>query len=154
MENTDKKNSFGSRELFLDASKLEHVYKGDFKPADWAKRHHAIGRPINNKAFLHTFEWDQKPHEELVDATLTARGEKNNNGHGPVNDIIEIVRDGGTDIMHEKLYPDGSSQFSKEWTLPKTILNICNVSHSLSIKIEDDSTVNLLTLSLKFEHKH
>jgi hypothetical protein len=144
-----------------------HIVAADFSTAQLANHQEALKYGHTNKGYAHTFEW--KPNKkccQVTHAVLTVKMKSLSTGASATspdagNDAISIVGPGGAVILpySEKVYgptsiPPTTFPFTvgtpaaKIWTITGAALNKLNTAHTLSIYIQDDTSVLSATLQL------
>ena len=146
---------------------IPHIVAADFNAAELANHQEALNYGQPNKGYAHTFEW--KPNKkccQVTHAVLTvkmkslSRGSSNTSPDAG-NDAISITGPGGIPIppYSEKVYGPASippttfpfpvgTLATKIWTITGAALNKLNTAHTLSIYIQDDTSVLSATLQL------
>jgi hypothetical protein len=134
----------------------------EFSTQQLSTSHHGnFGSNQANAFFMHTFNW--KPELkccQVLKAELILKVKALRPGSNPTtspdagNDTVTIVKNGGTTIISEKIYPSGSP-FSAGYSISKTVvlntvaqLSWLNTAQKLSFIVQDDTSVESATLKL------
>ena len=140
---------------------VPYIVATDFNASQLTNHQEALGFTGADKIYLHTFVW--KPNSccciitkaDLVVKMKSILGGASATSSDAGNDLIGIVGFGGVGLVPSTRVYDGiATPFPAGTTVTKTFsisgsaLNKLNTEHTLSIVVEDDTTVLSATLTV------
>ena len=144
--------------LTLNAT-APNVFNADFTPGMLSAPRAFINDPKSDKSFLYTFQWRREQRCcEITSAVLTVKMRSNGPGASKTspdagNDGIAILVGGvAAQPFSGPVYsswPFGVGQTAtKTWTLTGTALNNLKANGTVSLYVQDDTTVESATLQI------